>query len=130
MNRFTPWLAVGILQFLGSPLFAGYAASPTSTTSGTDSSGATSSILRLEVTSVSNASNDVTFRVSKKDGTSFTTSGTLSILLECGGASCSVVTSSSVASGATSQSLTLYMPTYVQGTSVKNFYARYAASTG
>jgi hypothetical protein len=119
-----------LLAAVCAPLFAGYAASPTSTTSGTDSGGATASTLRLEVTSVSNTSNNVTFRVSKKDGTSFTTSGTLSIRLDCGGTSCSVVTSSSVSVGTTSKSFTIYMPTYVQGTVVKNFYARYAASTG
>lgn len=126
------WIPVAFLliAFVRAPLFAGYAASPTSTTSGTDSGGATSSTLRLEVTSVSNTSNNVTFRVVKKDGTDFTTSGTLSIRLDCGGANCSVVTSSSVSVGTTSKSFSVYMPTYVQGTVVKNFYARYAASTG
>src|SRR4051812_18013766 len=111
-------LSILITSSFSAPLFAGYAASPTSTTSGTDSGGATSSTLRLEVTSVSNTSNNVTFRITKKDGSSFTTSGTLSILLDCGGASCSVVTSSSVSAGTTSKSFTVFMPTYVQGTVV------------
>ena len=119
-----------LLQLFANPLFGGYAANPSFTSSGTDSSGASSSSLRLEITSIGATSNDVTFRVTKKDGTTFSTAGTLSIRVDCGGTSCSVVSSTSVAIGTTSKSFTVFMPTYVQGTVIKNFYSRYEAATG
>ena len=115
---------------LASAAFAGYGASPTATSAGTDSGNAGSSVLLFEATAVSNGSNYATFQVSKKDHTAFTTAGTLSILLDCGSASCQTVTSAAVSVGTFARSFTVYLPPYVTAAASKNFFARYAASTG
>jgi len=120
-------LLLALATIIVSPAFAGYTSDLTSTTAGTDSGGASSSVLRFEITSISNSSNYVTFRISKNDGSSFSTSGTISVRL--GGGNGTIVASSSISSGSYFKSFNVYMPSYVTGTESGYFYGRYYTSS-
>lgn len=117
MRRLKVFPIFGFLLICSAAAFAGYTASPSSTTSG---GGTWGSILRM---SASISGTQATFTISKQSGT-FTSSGTM--YLREGSITGTIRGSKSVAAGASSTSI----PLTLSGTSSRSFYARYESSGG
>ncbi len=125
---FAALIVIGVL-----PASAGYQANPTSIQVGSDSAtNTTYTPLRLTA-SASQSSYYVTFTVTKYENLGFSTGGTLKLLIGCGttSTSCQLVSTKPVAAGDTSIAFSsVYMPSYVTGTTPKSFYVRYEATNG